>query len=370
MSRPRVIVAPDKFKGTLPADQVAAAIASGLRRGRGDAEVVECPIADGGDGTVAAAVAAGFEFVPARASGPAGEPVGTGYARRGGTAVIELAAVSGLALLDEPAPLTATTLGVGELMRAALDAGATRLVLGLGGSSSTDGGTGLLRALGARLLDEDGDELPLGGAALRRLARVDLDGLDARVRDVELLVASDVDNPLLGEHGAAAVYGPQKGAAPEDVDLLESALHRLAEVVRAHGADVANVPGAGAAGGTGFALALLGASFRPGIDVVLELTGLADKLPGADLVITGEGSLDEQTLRGKGPAGIAAAAAERGIPVVALAGRTTLAPDALTAAGFTAAYALTDIEPDVRRCLSDPAPLLARLGERVAREFL
>ncbi|MDQ0380100.1 glycerate kinase [Amycolatopsis thermophila] len=366
----RVVVAPDKFKGTLPAAQVAAAIAAGLRRGRPGAEVLECPIADGGDGTVAAAVAAGFEFVPARASGPVGEPVDTGYARRGPTAVIELAAVSGLAMLPSPAPLTATTLGVGELMRAALDAGATRLVLGLGGSSSTDGGTGLLRGLGARMLDSAGAELPLGGAALTRLARIDLDGLDARLRDVELLVASDVDNPLLGPHGAAAVYGPQKGATPSDVELLESALRRLAEVVRASGVDVAEVPGAGAAGGTGYALAVLGASFRPGIDVVLELTGLAEKLPGADLVITGEGSLDEQTLRGKGPAGIASAAAERGIPVVALAGRSTLDAGALRTAGFSGAYALNDIEPDVQRCLTEPAPLLERLAERVAHEYL
>ncbi|GHF05386.1 glycerate kinase [Amycolatopsis deserti] len=366
----RVVVAPDKFKGTLPADAVAAAIAAGLRRARADVEVLECPIADGGDGTVAAAVAAGFEFVPVRASGPVGEPVSTGYARRDGTAVIELAAVSGLALLTELAPLTATTLGVGELMRAALDAGASRLVLGLGGSSSTDGGAGLLQALGARLLDSAGAELPPGGAALARLARVDLGGLDPRLREVELLVASDVDNPLLGEHGAAAVYGPQKGASPEDVELLESALRHLDEVVRASGIDVANVPGAGAAGGTGYALAMLGASFRPGIDVVLELTGLTEKLPGADLLITGEGSLDEQTLRGKGPAGIAAAAAERGIPVVALAGRNTLPPEALRAAGFTAAYGLTDIEPDVERCLAEPAPLLERLAERVARELL
>ena len=370
MTGPRVIVAPDKFKGTLPADQVAAAIAAGLRRGRGDVEVLECPIADGGDGTVTAAVAAGFEFVPARASGPVGGPVETGYARKDRTAVIELAAVSGLALLSDLAPFTATTRGVGELMRAALDAGATRLVLGLGGSSSTDGGAGLLQALGARLLDDSGDELPLGGAALLRLARIDLDGLDSRLREVELLVASDVDNPLLGEHGAAAVYGPQKGASAADVELLESALRRLAEVVRASGVDVANVPGAGAAGGTGYALAILGASFRPGIDVVLELTGLTEKLPGAELLITGEGSLDEQTLRGKGPAGIASAAAERGIRVVALAGRNTLDPNTLAAAGFTAAYGLTDIEPDVQRCLDEPAPLLEQLGELVAREYL
>ena len=359
---PRVVIAPDKFKGSLPAKEVADAIAAGLRRARPDVETLECPIADGGDGTVAAAVAAGFSFVPAEATGPAGERVRTGYARRGGTAVVELAAVSGLSMLPEPAPLTASTLGVGELMAKALDDGCTRIVLGLGGSASTDGGAGLVRGLGARLLDASGAEIPLGGEALLDLATVDASGL----RRAEVVVASDVDNPLLGEHGAAAVYGPQKGATPEDVALLDRALAHFASVV---GTEFVDAPGAGAAGGTGFAaLALLGATFRPGIDVVLEMTGFADKLPGADLVITGEGSFDEQTLRGKGPAGIAARAG--GIPVVAMAGRVALDAETLRQHGFSAGYGLTDIEPDVRRCMTDTAALLERLAATVAEDWL
>ncbi|GAA5155679.1 MULTISPECIES: glycerate kinase [Amycolatopsis] len=359
---PRVVIAPDKFKGTLPAEEVADAIAAGLRRAVPGVETLECPIADGGDGTVAAAVAAGFEFVPAEATGPTGERVRTGYARKDDTAIVELAAVSGLSMMTELAPLTATTLGVGEVIAHALDNGCTKVVLGLGGSASTDGGAGLVQGLGARLLDAEGRELPLGGKALLDLATIDLSGL----RKAEIVLASDVDNPLLGEHGAAAVYGPQKGATPEDIELLDRALAHFAEVV---GTQFADAPGAGAAGGTGFgALALLGATFRSGIDVVLELTGFAEKLPGADLVITGEGSFDEQTLRGKGPAGIAARAA--GTPVVAVAGRVTLDRETLRQHGFSAGYGLTDIEPDVQRCMTETAALLEQLAARVAEDWL
>ncbi|MTD53500.1 glycerate kinase [Amycolatopsis pithecellobii] len=359
---PKVLIAPDKFKGSLPAEQVADAIAAGLRRVKPDVETVTSPIADGGDGTVAAAVAAGFEYVPAEATGPTGEPVRTGYARRDDTAVVELAMVSGLSMMREPAPLTANTLGVGELIARALDDGCTRIVLGLGGSASTDGGAGLLRGLGARLLDANRTEIPLGGKALIELATVDFSAM----RRPEIVVASDVDNPLLGEHGAAAVYGPQKGASPEDVALLDRALAHFADVV---GSGMVDAPGAGAAGGTGFAaLAILGATFRPGIDVVLEMTGFADQLPGTDLVITGEGSFDEQTLRGKGPAGIAMLA--KGIPVVAMAGRVTLDQETLQQNGFAAGYGLTDIESDVDRCMTDTAALLERLAANVAADWL
>jgi glycerate kinase len=374
MSQTRVVVAPDKFKGSLPADRVAGAIAAGLRSRRPETEVLECPIADGGDGTVAAAVAAGFRFVPAIATGPTGKPVETGYARHEETAVVELAAVSGLSMLPEgtPAPLTASTLGVGELIRRALDDGCRRIVLGVGGSSGTDGGAGIAAGLGARLLDDRRDDLPLGGAALLHLDRLDVGGLDPRLRETEVIVASDVDNPLLGEHGAAAVYGPQKGSSEADVALLDAALRHFSELVRRElDVDVAGAPGAGAAGGAGYAaLAVLGATFRPGIDVVLELTGFEDKLPGASLVITGEGSLDRQTLHGKGPAGIAAAATARGIRVVAIAGHNSLDQDVLAEHGFAAAYALTDIEPDVTKCMTDTAALLERLSAQVAEDWL
>ncbi|KAA9158425.1 glycerate kinase [Amycolatopsis acidicola] len=362
----KVVIAPDKFKGSLPAKEVADAIAAGLRGAVPGVETAECPIADGGDGTVAAAVAAGFAFVPAVATGPTGEPVETGYARQGNTAIVELAAVSGLSRLPGGvlAPLTSSTLGVGELIAHALAAGCRKIVIGLGGSASTDGGSGLVRGLGARLLDADGAEISLGGQALPDLARVDLSEMD--LHGAEFVVASDVDNPLLGEHGAAAIYGPQKGASPEDVAALDSALRHFAELVDPSFADA---PGAGAAGGTGYAcLAILGASFRAGIDVVLEMTAFAEKLAGADLVITGEGSFDEQTLHGKGPAGIAAQAGET--PVVAMAGHTSLPPEVLRANGFAAAYALTDIEPDVGRCMTDTAELLEQLAARVAKDWL
>ena len=366
----RVMIAPDKFKGSLPAREVADAIAAGFRRAVPGVETLECPIADGGDGTVAAAVAAGFTFVPVEATGPTGERVSSGYACRDDTAVVELAAVSGLELLPggRLAPLTANTIGVGELIGRALADGCTRIVLGLGGSSSTDGGAGMVQALGARLLDADGRDVPPGGKALLDVATVDLSGLDPRVRAAEIVVASDVDNPLLGDHGAAAVYGPQKGASPEEVILLDSALRRFAEVVDPGSAAL---PGAGAAGGAGYgALAILGARFRPGIDVVLEMTDFEGKLPGADLVVTGEGSFDEQTLRGKGPAGIASAARARGIPVVAIAGHNALAPEILARHEFSGAYGLTDIEPDVGRCMTETAALLEQLAAKVAAERL
>lgn len=359
-----VLIAPDKFKGSLSAPQVAAHVAAGLRRTVPGIDVREVPIADGGDGTLDAALAAGFDRVPVTATGPTGEPVATGYARRGDTAVVELADVSGLARLPgRRAPLTATSYGTGEVIRAALDDGCRTIVLGLGGSACTDGGAGMAAALGMRLLDTHGDELGPGGAALALLDTADTTGLHPGLADAEIVVASDVDNPLLGEHGAAAVYGPQKGASAAQVERLDAALARWATVLDAH--DVATRAGAGAAGGVGFAaLALLGAVVRPGIEYLLDLVGFHDHLADASLVVTGEGSLDEQTLRGKAPAGVAAAARAAGVPVVAVAGRCLLSAEALTAAGFAGACALTDLESDPRRCVAEAGPLLERLAEQ------
>jgi len=370
---PTVLIASDKFKGSLTAAEVAAAVGAGVRRVRPDAALVTVPVADGGDGTLAAAVAAGFTLVPVTAAGPTGEPVVTGYARRGDVAVVELADVCGLVRLPAGlAPMTASSRGAGEVIRAAVDAGCTRLVLGIGGSASTDGGAGLLRGLGARLLDDAGRELPEGGGALARLARLDLSTLAERVADIEIVVACDVDNPLTGPDGAAATYGPQKGAGPGQVIELDDALTRFADVVAlASGRDLRDVPGAGAAGGVGFtALALLGAELRPGIDLVLDLVGFKGRLAEADLVVTGEGALDEQTLHGKAPAGVAAAATVAGVPVVAVCGVSHLGPAQLAAAGIAQAYALTDLEPDVRRCIADAAPMLERLGSLLAAEHL
>ena len=370
----RIVVAPDKFKGSLPATQVAAAIAAGLHAGRPGAEVVTIPVADGGEGTVDAAVAAGFERVPVTAAGPAGDPVRASYARRGEVAVVELAGVCGLARLPggRPAPLTASSFGAGEVLRAALEAGGQRIILGVGGSASTDGGAGLLQALGARVLDTCGEPVRPGGAGLREVAALDLTGLHRALYPAEIILAADVDNPLTGPDGAAEVYGPQKGASPAEVAALDAGLRRWAAVVAAAvGRDWSRTPGAGAAGGVGSAaLAVLGATRRPGIELVLDLTGFETALDGADLVITGEGSLDAQSLAGKTPVGVARAAARRGIAVVAVAGRSTLREAELAAAGIAAVYPLTDLEPDLERCRAEADRLLRRTGQMIARDRL
>jgi glycerate 2-kinase len=369
-----LLVAADKFKGSLTAAEVAAAIAAGVRRVRPDVAVAAVPVADGGDGTVAAALAAGFDRVDLTASGPTGEPVRTCYARRGDVAVVEMADVSGLVRLPggRRVPLTASSRGTGEVLAAAVDAGCRRIVLGIGGSASTDGGAGLVRALGARLLTRDGGEVAEGGGALADVADLDLGALPERMAGVEVTVASDVDNPLTGPTGAAAVYGPQKGADLSQVRRLDEALGHWADVVAAAtGEDHRRAAGAGAAGGVGFAaIALLGAELRSGIDLVLDLVRFPERLAGADLVVTGEGSLDAQTLHGKAVAGVAAAARARGVPVVAVCGQNSLDPADLRAAGIAATYALTDVEPDVQRCMEEAAPLLERLGERIATEHL
>ncbi|MEV6149241.1 glycerate kinase [Nonomuraea sp. NPDC052129] len=375
-----VLVAPDKFKGSLTAAEVAAHVSAGL-----GVPAIELPVADGGDGTVDAVVACGFTRVSRQVTGPTGEPVQASYARRGDTAVVELAEASGLRRLPGGLePLTATSYGTGELIADAIRQGAKRVVLGLGGSACTDGGAGMAQALGARFLDAQGDELEYGGAALGRLDRIDISGF-TDMSGIEVVVASDVDNPLLGPHGAAAVYGPQKGATLEDVPVLDRALGRLAAVAtRTHGLagavehddvprpmGVAGAPGAGAAGGVGFAaLAFLHAEVQPGIDYLLDLLGFGEHVKGARLVITGEGSLDEQSLRGKAPVGVAQAAARAGVPVVAVCGRRTLSDAELRAAGIEAAYALTDLEPDPARCMADAAALLERLAAKLAADRL
>jgi glycerate 2-kinase len=368
MSAGHVLIAPDKFKGSLGAPEVARHIAAGLRRADPELPLLELPVADGGDGTVDAAVVSGFERVRLEVSGPTGEPVMASYAVRGEVAVVELAEASGLRVLPGGlAPLTASSRGTGELIGDAVRRGARRVVLGLGGSACTDGGAGLAAALGVRFLDSDGRDLPPGGAALRDLDRIDPGDLATRLRAVRVVVASDVDSPLLGEDGAAHVFGPQKGAGPGDVKVLEEGLARLDAVVRRDlGVAAADRPGAGAAGGAGFgALVFLGATVEPGITYLLGLLDFEAHLAGARLVITGEGALDRQTLRGKAPAGVARAAARAGVPVVAVAGRTTLSAEELRRAGFRDAYALTDIEPDPARCIAEAGPLLERLAERI-----
>jgi glycerate kinase len=372
----RVLIAADKFKGSLTAVQVAERVATGLRGVVPGLEIEALPVADGGDGTVDAAVAAGFERREVRVAGPLGHEVTAAFALRGDTAVVEMAEASGLQRLPAGvyAPLTASTYGSGELLRAALDAGARTIVFGVGGSATTDGGAGMLSALGARFLDAGGEPVTPGGGGLAALARADLSGLDPRLSSVDLVLASDVDNPLTGPKGAAAVYGPQKGASPDDVAVLDAALAHYAKVLgEATGpgtAEYATSPGAGAAGGIGFGALVLGARFRPGIEVMLDVLGFAPALERASLVITGEGSLDRQTLHGKAPAGVAAAARAAGKEVVAVCGRLALPREALAGAGIRRAYPLTEVEPDVARCIADAGPILERVAERIARDFL
>jgi glycerate 2-kinase len=379
-----VVVALDSFKGSISAADASAAVAQGIRSTRSDVPVRCCPIADGGEGTLAALGSAGFSSVPVRATGPLGERVRSGYAYRRSVAVVELADAAGMHLLPAGGPdrrtaARASSLGAGQVLTAAVTNGHPTVVLALGGSACTDGGAGLLTALGARLLDAAGEELPPGGMALHRLHRVDLRRLHPRLavsprrsdHPVELVLASDVDNPLLGPLGAAATYGPQKGATPEQVLHLEAGLARWAEVLsEATGTDLADRAGAGAAGGVGFAALVLGAVLRPGIDLVLGLTGIASQLTDAELVVTGEGSLDSQTLHGKAPAGVAAAARAAGVPVIAVAGRVLLSRPELEAAGITGALALADLEPDPRRSMRNARELLVRLGKRIALTHL
>ncbi|MER6403723.1 glycerate kinase [Streptomyces viridosporus] len=371
-----MLVAADKFKGSLTAVEVAERVTAGLRRVVPDLAVEALPVADGGDGTVAAAVAAGFARREVRVAGPLGDEVTAAYALRGDTAVVEMAEASGLQRLPAGvfAPLTASTYGSGELLRAALDAGARTLVFGVGGSATTDGGAGMLAALGARFLKADGEPVAPGGGGLAELASADLSGLDPRLGEVELILASDVDNPLTGPQGAPAVYGPQKGASPEEVERLDAALAHFAKVLEGsvgpRATAYAASPGAGAAGGIGYGALLLGAAFRPGIEVMLDVLGFAPALERADLVVTGEGSLDRQTLHGKAPAGVAAAARAAGKEVVAVCGRLALSPETLDRAGIRRAYALTDLEPDVAKCVAEAGPILERTAERIARDFL
>lgn len=378
----KVVIAPDKFKGSLTAAQVAAHVAAGLRSFLGpDLEVEQIPMADGGEGTVDAALAAGYTERVAQVRGPLGEPRQARYAfapdtPEGPTAVLEMALASGLAFTkaDPDAARRSSSIGTGDLIVDALDAGATRIVLGVGGSASTDGGAGLLVALGLRLLDADGAELPGGGDALRHLASVDVSGLDPRVAGVSFVLAADVDNPLLGATGAAEVYGRQKGADDAALADLEAGLTRWVQALEAAvpgAAQAADEPGAGAAGGVGYAaIALLHATRRPGVEEILELTGFHERAVGATLVITGEGSLDGQSLYGKTPVGVAAAARQVGAPTIAVAGRTTLTEQELAAHGIVARYVLTDLSDDVETCMREAGPMLERLAAELATEHL
>ncbi|HUH60023.1 MAG TPA: glycerate kinase [Candidimonas sp.] len=342
----RVVVAPDSFKESLSAEKVAQAIADGVRDALPSATILCVPMADGGEGSLDAVLAAsGGERRLGQVSNANGHVVEAGWGWLGdGNAFIEMAAAAGLEQIpvQQRKPLEATSYGVGQLIQQALDAGARRIVLGLGGSACNDAGAGLLQALGVRLLDDAGRALPPGGAALQRLASISLDDMDARLPDVSFELAVDVDNPLCGPSGASAIFGPQKGATPAEVAALDQALAHFASVCAQHfGKDEQNTPGMGAAGGLGFAIkTCFTARLRPGVELIAELAGLVSALEGADLVFTGEGRMDAQTLSGKTPAGVARYASQRGIPVIAIAGSLGEGYQALYNVGVTAAFSL------------------------------
>jgi glycerate kinase len=379
----KIVVAPQALKGSLDAADVGEAIAAGVRAVAPRADIEVVPVADGGEGTVTALVAAtGGEIYTATVTGPLGEPVQATWgtlgdqsgASAGRTAVIEMAAASGLPLVP-PArrdPRITTTRGTGELLRAALDAGCTRILIGIGGSATNDGGAGMAAALGGRLLDAGGAELPSGGAALALLARIDTSGLDPRLRQTEVLVACDVTNPLTGPTGASAVYGPQKGATPEMVAALDAALAHYALVLtRDLGADVASVPGAGAAGGLGAGLmAFTGASLVPGARLVLDTLDFDARVAGAALVITAEGQLDSQTAYGKAVGAVAAAAHKAGAGVVALAGRIAMGDATLAALGIDAALPLADGPLALEESMARAAELVTAAASRAMRLLL
>ncbi len=373
----RVVVAPDSFKGSLSALGVAEAMERGIRSVFPQAEVVKVPIADGGEGTVEALVAAaGGRIERTAVRGPLDEIVNAhwGALSDGRTAVIEMAAASGLPLVprERRDPRVTTTFGTGELMKAAMDAGLRRLIVGIGGSATNDGGTGMARALGVRFLDSAGADLPGGGAALARLVRIDLSGLDRRLLETEILVACDVDNPLTGPRGASAVYGPQKGATPEMVRELDAALERFATVAReATGRDVAGAAGAGAAGGLGAGLLFFTpARLRPGVGIVLETTGFERLVQGASLVLTGEGRTDFQTAMGKAPVGVAAAAKRAGVPVVCLSGGLGKGAEEVLSAGIDALASVVPEPMPLEACMERAAELVEAGASRVCRLLL
>ncbi|QHF03001.1 glycerate kinase [Pseudomonas asturiensis] len=370
----KIVIAPDSFKDSLSAQAVADAIASGLAEVWPDAELIKCPMADGGEGTIEALLdACNGQWMSAQVSGPLGTMIqaGWGWLAQSRTAIIEMAMASGLQLLtlaQRDACLTSTK-GTGQLISAALDAGAQRIILAIGGSATNDGGSGMLSALGVRFLDRDDQPLPHGGLALAGLARVDLSGLDPRLADVRVEIAADVDNPLCGPNGASHIFGPQKGASPQQVLALDAALANFADhSALALGHDLRDSPGSGAAGGMGFAAkAYLNASFRAGVEVVAELTGLEQALVDADLVITGEGRFDAQTLRGKTPLGVARVAQRQGVPVIVLAGTLGEGYEQLYPHGISAAFALTSGPMNLEDACREAPRLLHERARDVAR---
>lgn len=372
----KIVIAPDSFKESMTAIEAAEAIERGWRRVFPNDTFSLVPMADGGEGTVQSMVdATGGHFVEREVQDPLGKPVLAKYGILGDgkTAVIEMAEASGLGLVPkaERNPLITTTYGTGQLILDALQADVTKILIGIGGSATNDGGAGMLQALGGRLLDQSGAELPFGGAALADLSTIDLSDLDPRVKNLEIIAACDVDNPLTGPLGASAIFGPQKGADEGMVQELDRALSHFAEVIRKDlGVDVETTPGAGAAGGLGAGLmAFLQAKLMKGVDIVIEHTDLKAKMRGAELVITGEGGIDAQTRFGKTPYGVAKTAKALGIPVIAIAGHVKEDSRKLYEHGFQALFSIVQGACSLEDALRDGAKNLEATTENIARLY-
>jgi glycerate kinase len=373
----KIVIAPQSFKGSLSSREVANAMALGLRRVLSDAELVLLPMADGGEGTVNALVSAtGGTLRQNEVTGPLGDRVTAswGILGDGTTAVIEMASASGLTLVPPGRlnPMVTTTYGTGELIRAAIEVGCRHLIIGIGGSATNDGGAGMAQALGASLQDRQGNELPPGGAALSQLQRVDISKLDKRLAACKVTVASDVNNPLYGRQGASWVYGPQKGATEEMCRLLDEALKNYAKIIKHDlGVDIADMPGAGAAGGLGAGLmAFLGAELKPGIDIICEAVGLSEHLKGADLVFTGEGRIDAQTIFGKTVAGVATRASAAGVPVIAIVGELAISNEELSMHNINAALSITPGPISLEESFANASRLITEATERSLRLVL
>lgn len=371
----KILAAPNAFKGCLSARDAAAAMAKGARRAAPDADIVELPVADGGDGLVAVVCdAIGGVLRRFEVSGPLGERVSAPVCHAGDLVTIEMALASGLALVppDRRNAVATSTLGTGELIRHALDLGAKKLIIGVGGSATTDGGMGMAHALGARFLDAADAPLKPSGLSLPLIRHIDLSGLDPRLGSIVIEAACDVDNPLYGPQGAAHIFGPQKGASPQQIVSLDDGLRNLAEVIaRDLGRDVASVRGAGAAGGLGAGLiAFLGVTLKPGAELVMETVGLDQALEGADLVLTGEGAVDAQTVSGKAPAIVAARAKAKGATCFVIAGRKSSELGALRALGVDAIFSLCPGPMSLDDAMAQAQPLLADAAEDAIRAFL
>ena len=372
----RIVIAPQAFKHSIGAHAAAAAIQRGIRSAIPDAETTLIPVADGGDGTLAALIdTTGGQFHQATVTGPLGDPLAAqwGVMGDGQTAVIEMALASGLALIpdDRRDPRRATTYGAGQLMQAALDAGYTRIIVGLGGSATNDGGAGMAAALGVRFRDASGNDLPPGGAALANLAHIDTSALHPGLADATIIGATDVTNPLCGDTGASAIFGPQKGATPEMVAELDACLSNFAAVVKSDlGIDVLDTPGSGAAGGLGAGLiAFAGAELRSGIDMVCDVLDFDQHAAGADLVITGEGRADRSTAFDKAPVGIARRAQSFGVPTILLAGSLGPGYDLLYEHGINAILPVQEEPATLEYSLQNGAELLERAAERALRLY-